>query len=216
MTGNIDFYMNRALIHITLLIFFFSISTCILSSCATKEEPQAEIFNDIDREIAGADTLSSGEKSRNELFYDMKELPSEEFDPRVSRDRQIAIIPMEEENGVYYIMVEINGMKLRCVFDTGASSVSISSAEAFVLYKQGSLTIDDYVAETKLSIANGDIIPGTKVLLKNVNIGGIDLYDVQAVIIDEPQAPLLVGQSVFKRFKSISIDNIKNDIILEY
>lgn len=207
---------RKTLMQIVFLLLSMSVSVSILSSCGSKEEPQADMFNDIDREIAGADTLSSGEKSRNELFYDMKELPSEEFDPRVSRDRQIAIIPMEEENGVYYIMVEINGMKLRCVFDTGASSVSISSAEAFVLYKQGSLTIDDYVAETKLSIANGDIIPGTKVLLKNVNIGGIDLYDVQAVIIDEPQAPLLVGQSVFKRFKSISIDNIKNDIILEY
>lgn len=207
---------RNTLVQLALYLLSICISACILSSCDSKEEPQADMFNDIDKEIAGADTLSSGEKSRNELFYDMKELPSEEFDPRVSRDRQIAIIPMEEENGVYYIMVEINGMKLRCVFDTGASSVSISSAEAFVLYKQGSLTIDDYVAETKLSIANGDIIPGTKVLLKNVNIGGIDLYDVQAVIIDEPQAPLLVGQSVFKRFKSISIDNINNDIILEY
>ena len=207
---------RNTFVQIALYLLSICISACILSSCGSQEEPQADMFNDIDREIAGADTLSSGEKSRNELFYDMKELPSEEFDPRVSRDRQIAIIPMEEENGVYYIMVEINGMKLRCVFDTGASSVSISSAEAFVLYKQGSLTIDDYVAETKLSIANGDIIPGTKVLLKNVNIGGIDLYDVQAVIIDEPQAPLLVGQSVFKRFKSISIDNINNDIILEY
>ncbi len=207
---------RKTFMQIAFYLLSIGFSACILSSCGSKEEPQADMFNDIDKEIAGADTLSSGEKSRNELFYDMKELPSEEFDPRVSRDRQIAIIPMEEENGVYYIMVEINGMKLRCVFDTGASSVSISSAEAFVLYKQGSLTIDDYVAETKLSIANGDIIPGTKVLLKNVNIGGIDLYDVQAVIIDEPQAPLLVGQSVFKRFKSISIDNINNDLILEY
>ena len=107
-------------------------------------------------------------------------------------------------------------MNLRCVFDTGASNVSLSSAEAFVLFKQGSLTTDDIVAQTTLSIANGDIIPGTRVLLKNVNIGGIPLYDVQAVIIDEPNAPLLVGQSVFKQFKSISIDNIKKDIILEY
>jgi len=127
--------MNKTLSQIVFLLSSIGISTCILSSCGSKEEPQADMFNDIDREIAGADTMSIEEKSRRELFYDMQELPSDEFDPRVSRDRQIAIIPMEEENGVYYIMVEINGMKLRCVFDTGASSVSISSAEAFVLYK---------------------------------------------------------------------------------
>ena len=207
--------MNKTLSQIVFLLSSIGISTCILTSCHD-EEPQADMFNDIDREIAGADTMSNDEKSRRELFSDMQELPSEEFDPRVSRDRQIAIIPMEEENGVYYIMVEINGMNLRCVFDTGASNVSLSSAEAFVLFKQGSLTTDDIVAQTTLSIANGDIIPGTRVLLKNVNIGGIPLYDVQAVIIDEPNAPLLVGQSVFKQFKSISIDNIKKDIILEY
>ena len=208
--------MNRSLSQIAWKFTICCFVVCMVSSCGGNDEPQADVFTDIDRELAGGDTVSREEKSRKELFYDMQELPSDEFDPRVSRDREIAIIPMEEEHGVNYIMVEINGMKFRCVFDTGASNVSISSAEAYVLYKQGSLTFEDYVSPTMLSIANGDIIPGTKVLLKNVNIGGIDLYDVQAVIIDEPEAPLLVGQSVFKRFKSISIDNVNNDIILEY
>jgi predicted aspartyl protease len=72
------------------------------------------------------------------------------------------------------------------------------------------------VGQSNYRIANGDLIPGTVVLLKNVNIGGVELFDVRASIISDPQAPLLLGQSVFKRFRSYSIDNINKEIVLEY
>jgi clan AA aspartic protease (TIGR02281 family) len=190
--------------------------SCFLSSCGGEEEPQPELFSDIDRELAGSDTLSRDEQSREKLFYNMQDLPPEEFDPRVGRDREIAIIPLEEENGVYFVWVTINGLNLRAVFDTGASDISLSSTEAMLLYKQGSLTIEDYVGQSNYRIANGDLVPGTIVLLKNVNIGGVELFDVRASILPEPDAPLLLGQSVFKRFRSYSIDNLNKEIVLEY
>ncbi|MFM7156792.1 MAG: TIGR02281 family clan AA aspartic protease, partial [Bacteroidota bacterium] len=140
----------------------------------------------------------------------------EMFDPRSNRQRKIAVIPMEEERGVNSVWVTINGLRLRAIFDTGASDVSLSLTEAMLLYKQGSLTIEDYVGDANYRIANGDLVPGRVVLLKNVNVGGVDLYDVRASIMQELDAPLLLGQSVFKRFSSISIDNINKEIVLEY
>jgi clan AA aspartic protease (TIGR02281 family) len=208
--------MKKGLIHSSFLICISICYSCFLSSCGGEEEAQPEVFADIDRQIAGADTQSREEQTRQKLFYNMQDLPSEEFDPRVGRDRELAIIPLEEENGVYFVWVTINGLNLRAVFDTGASDVSLSSTEAMLLYKQGSLTIEDYVGQSNYRIANGDLIPGTVVLLKNVNIGGVELFDVRASIISDPQAPLLLGQSVFKRFRSYSIDNINKEIVLEY
>ena len=208
--------MNRSLPQIACMFTIFCFAVCMVSSCGGEEEAQPEVFADIDREIAGADTQSREEQTRQKLFYNMQDLPSEEFDPRVGRDRELAIIPLEEENGVYFVWVTINGLNLRAVFDTAASDVSLSSTEAMLLYKQGSLTIEDYVGQSNYRIANGDLIPGTVVLLKNVNIGGVELFDVRASILSDPQAPLLLGQSVFKRFRSYSIDNINKEIVLEY
>jgi aspartyl protease family protein len=42
----------------------------------------------------------------------------------------------------------------------------------------------------------------------------VELENVEAIVIDNENAPLLLGQSVLKRFGSIEIDNNKNEIIL--
>jgi len=39
-------------------------------------------------------------------------------------------IKMEKQNGVYMIPVDINGVPIHFIFDTGASLISISSTEA--------------------------------------------------------------------------------------
>ena len=43
-------------------------------------------------------------------------------------------IVMERESGVYKIPCKVNGAKMKMIFDTGASSVSISSSIAQYLY----------------------------------------------------------------------------------
>lgn len=192
-------------------------SICVLLSCKKEEEEHDPYFDEIDGQITNKkpDTLIDNAKQRYFAESD-EQFAGDMYDPRSNRDRASASIPMEEDGGVNYVWVTINGLRLRAVFDTGASDVSLSLTEALLLYKQGSLTIEDYVGQTNYRIANGDLVPGMVVLLKNVNIGGVELYDVRASILPEPEAPLLLGQSVFKRFRSYSIDNINKEIVLEY
>ena len=64
-------------------------------------------------------------------------------------------IKMQKFGGVYHIPVVINGTEMFFIFDTGASSISISNTEAYFLYKQGKLTKDDIVGEQDFIDANG-------------------------------------------------------------
>jgi aspartyl protease family protein len=125
------------------------------------------------------------------------------------------IVKMEKRNGVYYIPVELNGSKMDFIFDTGAGIISISETEALFLLKQGTLTKDDIIGTANFSDANGDITEGTIINLKTVKIGNVTLTNIQASVVPNSVAPLLLGQSAFEKFGKISIDYKKGEITLE-
>jgi aspartyl protease family protein len=58
----------------------------------------------------------------------------------VDNKRMRTTIVMEKYNGLYQVPVEINRVAMHFIFETGASSISISNTEANFLYKQGKLT----------------------------------------------------------------------------
>lgn len=125
------------------------------------------------------------------------------------------ILPMENESGVKYVWIEINGIRLRFIFDTGASSICISSSEASVLYRQGTLRKEDILEKEYFQDATGTISEGTKINLRTVKVGNIILNNVKATVIDNADAPLLLGQSVLENFGNIEIDNHNNVIIFK-
>ena len=50
--------------------------------------------------------------------------------------------------------------------------------------------------------------------LETVNIGGIVLHDVEATVVDNISAPLLLGQTALAKFGKISIDY--NNLTIEF
>lgn len=125
------------------------------------------------------------------------------------------ILKMDLQNGVRFVWIEINGIRLRFIFDTGASSICISPAEATVLYRQGILQKQDILDVAYFQDATGKISEGTKVILREVRIGDLILENVEALVVDNVNAPLLLGQSVLERFGSIEIDNVNGEIIFK-
>ena len=53
-------------------------------------------------------------------------------------------IKMSYENGVYTMPCEVNGLRMKFIFDTGASSVCISATEALFMIKNGYLEDSDF------------------------------------------------------------------------
>ena len=51
---------------------------------------------------------------------------------------------------------------------------------------------------------------------RNIKIGNSELTNVEATVIDNVNAPLLLGQSVLERFGSYEIDNTNNLIIFKW
>ena len=53
------------------------------------------------------------------------------------------VIQMENINGVYRIACSVNGAKMKMIFDTGASTVSLSETMANFLYDNGYISKED-------------------------------------------------------------------------
>lgn len=149
----------------------------------------------------------------NEIETETKINAVEVTIPNNSNHESKNALQMEVENGVRYVWIEINGLRLRFIFDTGASSICISPAEATVLYRQGTLKKEDILDIEYFQDATGRISEGTKINLRQVKIGEMILQDVKAIVVDNINAPLLLGQSVLVRFGSIEIDNNNKEII---
>jgi aspartyl protease family protein len=126
--------------------------------------------------------------------------------------RSPEVIKMRKDGGVYYVPIEINGIEMEFIFDTGASIISLSDTEAMFLWKQGKLKEEDFRGTQEFMDANGDISEGSKVNLREVTIGNKTLYNIEASIVHNQRAPLLFGQSAMNKFGKITIDYNKNEI----
>lgn len=118
------------------------------------------------------------------------------------------IIEMRKgESGIYTIPCEVNGLKLRFIFDTGASAVSISLTEATFMLKNGYLDDSDITGTTNVQTADGKIAENYVINLKELRIGSMTLNNVRAVVSSGLDAPLLLGQSVLDKLGHWSIKN---------
>jgi len=115
-------------------------------------------------------------------------------------------IHMEKEAGVYKVPCQINGLKMKFIFDTGAAIVSISSSYAEMMLANGYLEESDFTGVSKSVLADGSVIENLVVNLREVKIGGLTINDVSAYIVTSQNAPLLLGQSVIQRLGKVSID----------
>ncbi len=115
-------------------------------------------------------------------------------------------IKMFKIGGVYGIPCTVNGLKLYFIFDTGSSFVSLSLTEALLMHKDGYLTSSDIIGSSYSQLADGNIIKNTTISLRELDIGGIKLYNVKAIIVHNPHAPLLLGQSAIKELGKIELN----------
>lgn len=131
---------------------------------------------------------------------------------QITEDGTYREIPFTKENGVCKVKCDINSLPLHFVFDTGASTVSISMVEATFMFKNGYLSRNDIIGSQNFIDANGNISVGTVIMLRSVKFGDEELTNVRASVVSNQVAPLLLGQSVLGRLGRIEIDNRKQVI----
>lgn len=131
-------------------------------------------------------------------------------DSQIVGEEVITEVPFTKENGICNVKCKINDLPLYFVFDTGASTVSLSMVEATFMMKNGYLDKKDVVGSQYFQDANGNVSEGTTIIIRQVDFGGLKLENVRASVVRNQKAPLLLGQSVLARLGKIEIDNSKH------
>lgn len=126
---------------------------------------------------------------------------------------EVALV--KKYGGTYEIPCTVNGLPLKMIFDTGASDVTISSVEASFMLKNGYLDENDIKGTSHYMTASGDIHEGTILKLKEVRLGDAVLKNIEASVVHNQKAPLLLGQSVLEKFGTITIDNVNSKLIIK-
>ena len=119
------------------------------------------------------------------------------------------VIILTKQNGVYTIPCSINGVKRSLVFDTGASSVTISMDLANMLFREGKLTDSDIKGFGKSQTASGHIVDNMALVLKDIEISGLHLKNVDAVVIKGQNVPLLLGLSAIQKLGRVTLSGNK-------
>jgi clan AA aspartic protease (TIGR02281 family) len=118
-------------------------------------------------------------------------------------NRVFARIPFQQVNGIIYVRVQINGYQeaFRFIFDTGASHTVIARA----LAKQLGIEIPADAPQLWIQTAN-DRVRATRVTLASVNLGGVIVNNVPALVMDTlGDVDGLLGSS-YLRFFNVAIE----------
>lgn len=104
------------------------------------------------------------------------------------------IVLPANSGGHFLTLGAINGRSVNFMVDTGATLVAISAADATRIgldYKKAQ--------PVQMSTANG-LAQAYRVKLNSVRVGDVEVYDVDAVVSEQPMPYVLLGNSFINRF----------------
>jgi clan AA aspartic protease (TIGR02281 family) len=128
------------------------------------------------------------------------------------RETRIPLLKMS--GGLIAPVVINNALKLNFIVDSGASDVSIPADVFSSLVRANTVTQADITGNRNYKNADGEIFQSKTFVIRSLKIGNIEAPRVQAKV-SPSNAPPLLGQSFLKRFKSWSIDNSTQELILQ-
>jgi clan AA aspartic protease (TIGR02281 family) len=139
-------------------------------------------------------------------------LPIEGRNGNGSLETRIPLVRMS--GGLIAPVVINNTLKLNFIVDSGASDVSIPADVFASLVSANTVTQADITGIRNYKNADGEVFQSKTFVIRSLKIGNIEAPRVQAKV-SPSNAPPLLGQSFLKRFKSWSIDNSTQELILQ-
>lgn len=128
--------------------------------------------------------------------------------PRQSMQEDGRIEVPRRDDGHFYLELDIDGVVVEFVIDTGATGVVISTLDAQRL----GIEIDDLIYTGRASTANGEVRTA-RITLENVHLGSLDEGRVRAFVNEGELETSLLGMSYLSRFSRLEITGRK--MILE-
>lgn len=103
------------------------------------------------------------------------------------------VLPVSS-GGHFMAQGAINGRAVSFMLDTGATTIAMSAADAQRIgldFSKGQ--------PVRMNTANG-IAPGYRLRLASVRVGDVEVYDVEAIVSEQPMPYILLGNSFISRF----------------
>lgn len=120
----------------------------------------------------------------------------------VSTDTGNETVLARQGNGHFYADVDVNHTEIRFVVDTGATGIALTGTDAETLgltWQAGDLRV--------VGRGVGGDVYGKSVKLRSVQLGDIEVQNVDAVIIPHGLDVSLLGQSFLSKAGSLRIEN---------
>jgi len=116
------------------------------------------------------------------------------------------IVLPADSRGHYMTQGQINGRAVTFMLDTGATTIALSAIDAQRIgldYSKGQ--------PVQMRTANGNAA-GYKLRLQSVRVGDVEVYDIDAIVSQQPMPYVLLGNSFLNRF---SMRRDADEMILE-
>lgn len=126
-----------------------------------------------------------------------------------------AEVPLDRRNGILTVPVEINDqIKLAFVVDSGAADVALPADVVLTLIRTGTVRPSDFVGSQTYQMADGRTVPSPVLIIRKLRVGPVVISNVRCSVANA-EAPLLLGQTFFRRLRSWSIDNSRQVLVLK-
>lgn len=102
-------------------------------------------------------------------------------------------------DGHFYADVEVNGVPISMLVDTGASSVALSAEDARRAGIATSIGMHDVIGEGASGAVHGDIVT-----VERIGLGAVEQSEVSAAVLKGGSTSLL-GQNFLRHFASVEI-----------
>lgn len=122
----------------------------------------------------------------------------------ISLSAQVTIT-MEQDGGVYKVPCVVNGAKMKFIFDTGAATVCLSESMAEYLLDNDYITKDDILGTGTSQVADGRIVNHVRINIRDIEIAGLHINNIEAIVVEGQNAPLLLGQTAIQKLGVVSI-----------
>ena len=117
------------------------------------------------------------------------------------------VIPLTEQDGVHYVTVLVCDIPMRFILDTGCSGIQISPIEYYYLVKQNKLSDNSILPDSVITTnAEGEMHKKVALIIPKIQVGNIEVSDIQAVVSPAIHAPALLGQDVLGRLGTLQLD----------
>ncbi len=116
------------------------------------------------------------------------------------------VIKLKKDGSSFYTDAIVNGLKLNAEISTASEQVSISQVEAKFMIKNGYIKREDILSKVYYISADGDLDIGTYVILRKIDISGVVIHDIKAIVVRSESFALLLGQNALSKMGTLLFD----------